>query len=97
MGSGTAEAGDVVGAVNGKAVIEENRMRHRRVVIFAREMHPLHRLRMEHTARRAVAATAGGDRQVVARRTMERRAVGDQAIAMGALSGLACFMLSSGR
>src|SRR5580698_288685 len=56
---GTAEPGDIVGAMNGEAVIEENRVRHRRVVIFAREIAAHHRLRVVDAARRAVAVATG--------------------------------------
>src|SRR5436305_11705049 len=34
---GAAEPRQLIGAVNGKAVIEEDRMRHRRIVIFRSE------------------------------------------------------------
>src|SRR5260221_4877071 len=75
---GSAEPREVVGAVNGEAVIEEDRVRHRRVVIFAGEIMPRHRLRMEYAARRAIAAAAGRDRPVVARRAVnaDRHALG---------------------
>ena len=69
--AGTAEPRQIVGAVNGEAVIKEDRVRHRRIVIFAREITPRHRLRMEHAARRAVAAAAGRDRPVVSRRAVD--------------------------
>src|ERR1700691_4306186 len=65
MRSRTAEPGQIIGAVNGEAIIKEDRVRHRRIVVLPREPAPGHQLRMEYAARRAVAVTAGGNRPVV--------------------------------
>jgi len=61
-----AETAQVVGAVNGEAVIEEDRVRHRRIVILLREPASRHHLRRKHAARRAIAAATGGDRPGIA-------------------------------
>src|SRR5438105_7564273 len=47
----SAETAEVIGAVNGKAVIEKDRVRHRRIVVLLREPAPRHHLRREHAAR----------------------------------------------
>ena len=52
---------DLVAAVNGKPAVEEDRVRHRRIVVFAREPARRHHLRMIGAARRAVAGAAGRD------------------------------------
>src|SRR6267142_982204 len=71
MRSRTAETAEVVGAVDRKTVIEEYRMRHRRIVIFPRKPAPRHHLRMKDAARGAVAAAPGRDRPAVARRAVD--------------------------
>src|SRR5207248_9923656 len=78
MGCRTAETAEVVGAVNGKTVIEEDRMRHRRIVVFPGIPAPRHHLRMKDAARCAVAASSGRDRPAVARRSVDadRHALG---------------------
>src|ERR1035437_10344144 len=53
-----------------EAGIKENRMGHRRVVILPREPAPCHHLRVEHAARRAIAATPGRSRPVVSHHTV---------------------------
>src|SRR3954452_23825724 len=67
----TAETAEVVGAVDGKAIIEEDRMRHRRVVISLRIPAPRHHLRMKDAARGAIAAASGRDRPVIAGRAVD--------------------------
>jgi hypothetical protein len=66
------------GAVNGEAIIEEDRVRHRRIVVLPREPAPRHGLRPKLAARRAVAAAAGRDRPIVSRSAVQtdRHALG---------------------
>jgi len=59
MRSRRAEATHILGPVNGVTAIEEHRVGHRRVVIFARIMHPLQIFRMEAAARRVIAPFGG--------------------------------------
>src|SRR5262245_21209380 len=61
-----AETAYVRRAVYCEAVIEEDRVRHRRIVVLPREPARRHHLRLEDAARRAVAAASGGDRPGVA-------------------------------
>ena len=64
---------DVEKAVNGVAVqIEEDRMRHRRIVPLLRQMVGVHAVRLERAVRRVVAGPAGRDRPDVARRAVDR-------------------------
>ena len=62
MRGGTAEARNVVGAVDRVALVEEDRMRHRRAVVAGREPAAREPLWPEAPGRRAVAAAAGRDR-----------------------------------
>ena len=71
MRGAAAEPLDIRGSVNGKSVMEEDRVRHRRIVVFAREITSMHRLRTEYAARRAIAAAAGRDRPAVPRRAVD--------------------------
>src|SRR5262245_6578762 len=59
MRSRRAEAAHILGPMNGVTAIEEHRVRHRRVVIFARIMHPLQIFRTEAAARRIIAPFGG--------------------------------------
>src|SRR4029077_17001178 len=54
-----AELGDVVAAVDGETAVEEDRVRHRRVVVFAREPARRHGPRMKDAGRRPEAGPAG--------------------------------------
>src|SRR5262249_58771687 len=59
MGGGAAEAMDFVPAVDGITAVEENRMRHRRIVVLLGEPGSFHSLRSVSAARRAIAGAAG--------------------------------------
>lgn len=63
---GAPEPAHGIGAMDGVAAVEEDRVRHRRHLVFARVMHPAQALRAEVSARRAVPFTPGGDRPDVA-------------------------------
>ena len=67
VGGGSAEAVDLVAAVDRVAAMEEDRIRHRGVVIQLRKMRPLQALRMVHPARRRIAGPGSGNRPAVAR------------------------------
>jgi hypothetical protein len=62
-----AEARDLVGAMDGKTAVKEDRVRHRRIVVFAREPAPRHHLRMIGAARRSETGPAGRNPPAVAR------------------------------
>src|SRR5262245_17097917 len=58
--------------MDGVAAVEEDRVRHRRVVVFAREPAARHHLRTEDAARRAEAATPRRYRPAIARLAVDR-------------------------
>ena len=61
----SAEAADRVSAVDRVSAGEEDRMRHRRIVVLVRVRHHVHALRMIDAGRRAVTGPAGGDGPIV--------------------------------
>ena len=63
--------GDFVAAVNGKTAIEEDRMRHRRIVIFSREPVSRQHFRMIGARGRDVTAARRGDPPVVPRHSID--------------------------
>src|SRR5581483_8973463 len=72
MRGDAAQLGDLGGAVDRIALVEENRMRHRRVVIFARIPRAFEALRLVLSAWGAVPALAGGDQPIIARRAVHQ-------------------------
>jgi hypothetical protein len=68
-----AEMFHVEKAVNGVTLeIEEDRMRHRRIIPFLRVMVGIHTVRLEGTARRVIAGPSGRDRPDVTLRAIDR-------------------------
>ena len=67
-----AEMRDLVGAVDGVAAVEEDRIGHRRPVVFAREPFARQPLRLVGAVGRAVAHARGRHRPFVARRAIDR-------------------------
>ena len=67
----SAEPRDFVSAVNGVAAMEENRIRHRRIVIEPREPAPRHHLRVIGAGRRDVAVPGGRHPPVIARHAVD--------------------------
>src|SRR5580700_3961672 len=67
----SAEPRDFVSAVNGVAAMEENRIRHRRIVIEPRKPAPRHHLRVIGAGRRDVALPGGRDPPVIARHAVD--------------------------
>src|SRR5262245_4175827 len=68
---GTAEAMDLVAAVDRIAAVEEDRVRHGRVVVFLREPRSFHALGSIGAAGGAVAGAAGGHHPAVARHAVD--------------------------
>src|SRR5215510_9355879 len=66
-GCRTAEPRDLVAAVDGEAAMEKDRIRHRRVVVLAREPGARESLRTERAGGRAEAMPSGGHQPAVAR------------------------------
>ena len=56
---GAPEPAHGIGAMDGVAAVEEDRVRHRRHRVFARVMHPAQALRTKLSARRAVPLAPG--------------------------------------
>ena len=67
-----AEMRDLVAAVDGVAAVEEDRIGHRRPVVFAREPFALEPLRPVGAVRRAIAPARGRHRPFVAGRAVDR-------------------------
>src|SRR4051794_38652190 len=59
MGGGAAQRTDVCGAVNGNSAVEEDRIGHRRIVVFARMMIYVEPGRTEIAHRRTMTCSAG--------------------------------------
>src|SRR5262245_8804835 len=87
-----AEMFHVEKAVNGVTLeIEEDRMRHRRIVPFLGVMVGVHAVRLERAARRGIAGPPGRDRPDIALRAIDRdrRALLSMVMRMLALTGAA--------
>src|SRR4029077_13551965 len=67
----TAEMSDLVTAVNGVTAIEENRIRHRRPIVFARKTFPRQPLGAIASIRRAVSPARRRNRPLIAQRTAD--------------------------
>src|SRR5690242_21104269 len=63
---------DLVAAVDRIAAVEEDRVRHGRIVVFLREPRSFHSLRPIGAAGGAVAGAAGGNDPAVPRRAVDR-------------------------